>query len=297
MKRSRSLHVAWQPDHGRMDIYTLCTLWTSLHLNAEDFMQARLCLLYKIIYKLCYFDEGIFTQNTSAILFSTVLLLELTLTFIHLYPIVYIFGITWTPLLCVHHLFQLLRPSYILPHFNFLTFVFAFCFFFSFSFINFNGPCIVLALHVSMSLLTKSYKKNKNIRDLIKPFLDLYCTATSCRRLFLLLRFIVFVPCARTVASHQKYRCAVTFLSQSSRHFVVQRAKQVRSIAFFEYCLSLKFYGAENEGTRFFSRTVWPILRERKAVYRKSFVRTLNGLAKSGRSLVLSAKVFSGGDI
>ena len=29
-------------------------------------LQARLCLLYKIIYKLCYFDEGIFTQNTSA---------------------------------------------------------------------------------------------------------------------------------------------------------------------------------------------------------------------------------------
>ena len=29
-------------------------------------LQARLCLPYKIIYKQCYFDEGIFTQNTSA---------------------------------------------------------------------------------------------------------------------------------------------------------------------------------------------------------------------------------------
>ena len=72
---------------------------------------------------------------------------------------------------------------------------------------------------------------------------------------------------------------------------------QVRSMAFLEYHLSLKFYRAENEGTRCFSRTVWPILRERKAVYRKGFVRTSNGLAKCGRSLVLSAKAFPSGDI
>ena len=115
-------------------------------------------------------DQGIFTQNTSAthhVCHNLVLnrpFAKLTLTFIHLYPIVYIFGITWIPLLCVHPLFQLLRPSYVLPHCDFLTFVFAFCF--SFSFINFNGPCIVLALcgmymcHVSIDkvLLKKKLK-------------------------------------------------------------------------------------------------------------------------------------------
>ena len=46
-----------------------------------------------------------------------------------------------------------------------------------------------------------------------------------------------------------------------------------------EYRLSL-VYRAENEGTpHYASSTFWPILRERKAVYRKGIVRTSNGLA------------------
>ena len=85
---------------------------------------------------------------SAIILFSTVLLLELTLTFIHLCPIVYLFGITWTPLLCVHPLFQLLRPSYVLPHyfsFSYSCLCTLFCFVCSFFFLLYDGPCLVLA--------------------------------------------------------------------------------------------------------------------------------------------------------
>ena len=70
---------------------------------------------------------------------------------------------------------------------------------------------------------------------------------------------------------------------------------QVQWIAFLEYRLLLKFYKAENEGTQCFSRTVWLILGERKE--EKGNIQTSSVLTKSGRSLVLSATVFPGGDI
>ena len=49
--------------------------WDSSYQDLLDFvdlpslecrrLETRLCLLYKIIYKLCYFDDGIFTPSTS----------------------------------------------------------------------------------------------------------------------------------------------------------------------------------------------------------------------------------------
>ena len=49
--------------------------WDSSYQDVLDFvdlpslecrrLETRLCLLYKIIYKLCYFDDGIFTPSTS----------------------------------------------------------------------------------------------------------------------------------------------------------------------------------------------------------------------------------------
>ena len=69
--------------------------------------------------------------------------------FIHLYHTVYL---TWTPLLCVHHMFSV-------SAFNYFSLVFAFLFCFTL----FDGVCLVLAcvLALSMTSLTKILFKRR----------------------------------------------------------------------------------------------------------------------------------------
>ena len=87
-------------------------------------LQAKLSLLpinYANLMK-AYSHSALQLLTMSIIILFSIILLELMLTFVHLYPIVYLSGTTWTLLLCVPPLFQLLRACYVLPHYcNFLS--------------------------------------------------------------------------------------------------------------------------------------------------------------------------------
>ena len=78
---------------------------SSLPLFPNTHIHTELHVIKILIKAYSYTIPQLLTMPTIT-LFSTVLLLELTLTSVHLYPTAYLFGITWTPLLCFHPLFR-----------------------------------------------------------------------------------------------------------------------------------------------------------------------------------------------
>ena len=95
-------------------------------------LQARLSLLYKIIYKLCYFNESIFIHNTSAthhVHHNLVLSHPFARTNTYIYSFVPHSIYFWNNLDSSFVCSSSVSASYILPHYcNFLTFVLALCF-------------------------------------------------------------------------------------------------------------------------------------------------------------------------
>ena len=130
---------------------------------------------------------------------------------------------------------------------------------------------------------------SNNTEDAFSHFLDLRYAATSYSQQFFDNEIHSF---STTTTIHQKYKSALTFLSRANRYFLVQRETQVRSKAFFEYLLSLKFYRAGKHGTQWFSRTFWLISEKRKLDYQNGVVRPSSRLARVGQSLIFPAKAF-----